>query len=70
MNTYLAIGGAALLLLAIIGGLIWAVVRGAKAQQKAEDQIKDQAIAKKQAEVVAEHRDPDRVTDRLRDGSF
>lgn len=70
MTTYAIIGASALGVLLLIGGLIWAVVRGAKAEQKAEDQIKDQSHAKKQAEIVAEHRDPDRVVDRLRDGSF
>lgn len=72
MNTYLAIGGAALILLAIIGLLIWLVIRGAKAEQAAKDSalIKDQDIAKRQAEIVAEHRDPDSVSSRLRDGSF
>lgn len=70
MTTYAIIAASALGVLLLIGGLVWAVVRRATAQQKAEDQLKDQAIAKKQADIVAEHRDPDRVTDRLRDGSF
>lgn len=72
MNTYLAVGGGALILLAIIGLLIWLVIRGARAEQAAKDatQIKDQTIAKKQADIIAEHRDPDRVSDRLRDSSF
>lgn len=72
MNTYLAVGGGALLLLAIIGLLIWLVIREARAAQAARDatQIKDQTIAKEQADIVAEHRDPDRVVDRLRNSSF
>lgn len=72
MNTYLAIGGGALILLAVIGLLIWLVIREARAAQAAKDaaQIKDQTIAKEQADIVAEHRDPERVVDRLRDGSF
>lgn len=72
MNTYLAIGGAAVLLLAIIGLLIWLVIREARAAQAARDATatKDQDVAKKQADIIAEHRDPDGVADRLRDGSF
>lgn len=70
MTTYAIIGASALGVLLLIGGLIWAVVQRAKAQQKAEDQIKDQAIAKKQADIIAEHRDPDDVSGRLRDGTF
>lgn len=72
MNAYLAIGGGALILLAIIGLLIWLVIRGARAEQAAKDatQIKDQTIAKEQADIIAEHRDPDRVSDRLRDSTF
>lgn len=72
MNTYLAVGGGALLLLAIIGLLSWLLIREVRAAQAARDatQIKDQTIAKEQADIVAEHRDPDRVADRLRDGSF
>lgn len=72
MSAYLAVGGGALILLAIIGLLIWLVIREARAAQAAKDAntAKDQAIAKKQADIVAEHRDPDRVVDRLRDGSF
>jgi hypothetical protein len=72
MNTYLAVGGGALLLLAIIGLLIWLVIREARAAQAARDATakKDQDVAKKQADIIAEHRDPDGVADRLRDGSF
>lgn len=72
MSAYLAVGGGALICLAIIGLLIWLVIREARAAQAARDAnaTKDQAIAKKQADIVAEHRDPDRVVDRLRDGSF
>lgn len=72
VSAYLAVGGGALIFLAIIGLLIWLVIREARAAQAARDAnaTKDQTIAKKQAEIVAEHRDPDRVTDRLRDGTF
>lgn len=72
MNTYLAVGAGALILLAVIGLLIWLVIREARAAQAAKDavQTKDQDIARKQADVIAEHRDADRVVDRLRDGSF
>ncbi len=72
VSAYLAVGGGALICLAIIGLLIWLVIREARAAQAARDAnaTKDQAIAKKQADIVAEHRDPDRVVDRLRDGSF
>lgn len=72
MSTYLAVGGGALILLAIIGLLLWLVIREVRAAQAARDaiQIKEQAVAKKQADIIAEHRDPDSVVDRLRDGTF
>lgn len=72
MNAYLAVAGGALILLAVIGLLIWLLIREARAAQAAKDatQIRDQTIAKKQADIIAEHRDPDHVADRLRDGSF
>ncbi|MBN8968929.1 MAG: hypothetical protein J0G95_10765 [Rhizobiales bacterium] len=72
MSTYLAVGGGALIFLAIIGLLIWLLVREARAAQAARDAttIKDQTHAAKQAEIIAEHRDPDDVVSRLRDASF
>lgn len=64
MNAYLAVAGGALILLAVIGLLIWLLIREARAAQAAKDatQIRDQTIAKKQADIIAEHRDPDPET--------
>jgi len=72
VNTYLTAAAVFVGVLAIIGLLVWLLIREVRAAQAARDAsaIKDQDIAKKQADIIAEHRDPDGVSDRLRDGSF
>lgn len=74
MNTALIIGamGAAAV---ILGGILIAALRksaeqaGAKAEQVREMQKADEA-KERANEVLAEHRDPDDATKRLRDGTF
>lgn len=61
-------------LTAVTGFALWLAVRHAKELGRAEEEAKTNKRMAENAEargqIVAEHRDPERTSDRLRDGTF
>lgn len=74
MTTLYALTIGAALLLALISGLVWALVSQAKgravAEKEAETNQRMADHAEAQGNIIAEHRDIDDVSRRLRDGTF
>lgn len=58
----------------VLAGLIWLARRDAASNAVGEYELdqarKDAANARKQGDIIAEHRDRGDVTERMRDGSF